>query len=373
VATPRSVDRSINVAIVGVGNCASSLVQGLDYYRNLDRTAGLLHPSVFGYKISDIRIVAAFDVDERKVGFPLDKAIYADPNCTFAFQPALNHAGTTVLRGPTLDGWGRKYRSCSNESMATVVNVAEILRERDVDVVVSFLPVGSQLASEHYAEAALSAGAAFVNCIPVFLASNEKWARRFREAGVPIVGDDVKAQVGATIVHRVLARLFERRGATVEGTYQVNVGGNMDFLNMTEPERVQTKLESKVDAVSAELPGLPRSKLHAGPGGHIPWLEDRKVAFIRLKGSTFGGAPIDVEVRLDCWDSPNSAGVVVDAVRCAVAARKAGVGGPLIIPSAALMKRPPRQISDEVGLEMFDELVSLQSWPSDDCHQEGEC
>lgn len=318
---------------------------------------------MFGFRVTDIEIVAAFDVAANKVGKPIGEAIFERPNCTLQVVPRVGNEAV-VLRGPTMDGWGAHYPTQVTESLAPPVDIAAVLTDEKVDVLVSFLPVGSRDASAHYAEAALAAGSAFVNCVPVFLASAPEWAQRFKSANLPIVGDDVKSQVGATIVHRALASLFDRRGATVEGTYQVNVGGNMDFLNMTEPDRVVDKLVSKVDSVAAALPNVDRRLLHAAPGGYIPWLEDRKVAFVRVKGLGFAGSPLDVEVRLDCWDSPNSAGVVVDAIRSAAAALRDGIGGSLLLPSAALMKRPPRQMSDDVCLRSFDDLVGKPIYPA---------
>jgi myo-inositol-1-phosphate synthase len=343
------VTRKIRVAIAGVGNCASSLIQGVYYYRDLgdDSSLGLMHADLGGYNISDIEFVAAFDVDEKKVGFDLGEAVFRGVNNTvkFADVPVM---GVKVARSPTLDGWGKEYNRTEKESTMPPVDVARRLRDAATDVLICYLPVGSEQAAQHFAEAALEARVGFVNCIPVFLASTDFWSTRFTEVGVPIIGDDVKAQVGATIIHRLLMRLVEERGGVVDSTYQVNIGGNMDFLNMTDADRVGSKLVSKVGSVSSQLiHELPCENIHAGPGGHIPWLKDRKIAYIYLEGRAFGGVPLTINVRLDCWDSPNSAGVVVDAIRYTKIAMDAGVGGPLVGPCAYLMKTPPRQVTDE--------------------------
>jgi myo-inositol-1-phosphate synthase len=353
-------DHQVRLAIVGVGNCASALVQGLEFYRGAspeERVPGLMHVRLGPYHVSDVRVVAAFDVDAKKVGRDVAEAIFTEPNNTirFADVPPL---GVEVLRGPTLDGLGRYYREVITESSEEPVDVAAALRETGADVVVNYLPVGSEAAARHYAEAALRAGAAFVNCMPVFLASDPSWARRFHQAGVPIVGDDVKSQVGSTIVHRVLAKLFEDRGVRLDRTYQLNFGGNMDFMNMLERERLTSKKVSKTRAVQSQLrEDLERENIHIGPSDHVPWLEDRKWAHIRLEGTAFGNVPLSIEAKLEVWDSPNSAGIVIDAVRCARLAMDRGIGGPLIGPSAYFMKSPPVQFSDEAAREMVEQFI----------------
>jgi myo-inositol-1-phosphate synthase len=349
----------VRVAIAGVGNCASSLVQGVEYYREAlpgDEVPGLMHVELGGYHVSDVAFVAAFDVDAAKVGEDLGKAIFRGQNNTirFAEVPAL---GVEVLRAPTMDGWGTYYRRSCEESPAPPVDVAAELRRSGAEVLVSYLPVGSEEAQRHYASAALEAGVAFINCIPVFIASDPAWAKRFTDAGVPIIGDDIKSQVGATIVHRVLARLFEDRGLVLDRTYQLNVGGNMDFKNMLERERLESKKLSKTQAVTSQLQhGIEADDVHIGPSDHVAWLADRKWAYIRLEGRNFGDVPLNLEMKLEVWDSPNSAGVVIDALRCARVALDRGVGGPLLAPSAYFMKSPPVQYTDEEardGVEAF--------------------
>ena len=350
----------IRVAIVGVGNCASALVQGLEFYRNApagEPVPGLMHVNLGPYHVSDIEVVAAFDVDGKKVGRDVSEAIFSQPNNTirFADVPPL---GVDVLRGPTLDGLGQYYREMVTESNEEPVDVTASLREAGVHVVVNYLPVGSEIAAKHYAQAALDAGAAFVNCMPVFIASDREWARRFHEAGIPIVGDDIKSQVGATIVHRILAKLFEDRGVKLERTSQLNFGGNMDFMNMLERERLTSKKISKTQSVQSQLrAGLDQGSIHIGPSDYVPWLEDRKWAHIRLEGSEFGNVPMSIELKLEVWDSPNSAGIVIDAVRCARLAMDRGVAGPLIGPSAYFMKSPPVQFSDDAAREMVEEFI----------------
>jgi myo-inositol-1-phosphate synthase len=350
----------VRLAIVGVGNCASSLVQGLEFYKDADPAEpvpGLMHPVLGPYHVSDVEVVAAFDVDAKKVGRDVAEAIVAEPNNTirFADVPPL---GVDVLRGPTLDGFGRYYREVSSESEEAPVDVAAALRERDVDVMVSYLPVGSERATRYYAQAALNAGVGFVNCIPVFIASDREWARRFGEAGVPMVGDDIKSQVGATIVHRILAKLFEDRGVQLDHTSQLNFGGNMDFMNMLERERLTSKKISKTQSVTSQLAqGIDPGDIHIGPSDHVPWLQDRKWAHIRLEGREFGGVPMSLELKLEVWDSPNSAGVAIDAIRCAKLAKDRGVGGPLIGPAAYFMKSPPVQFSDSAAHDMVEEFI----------------
>ncbi|MYC85929.1 MAG: inositol-3-phosphate synthase [Acidimicrobiia bacterium] len=350
----------IRVAIVGVGNCASSLVQGVEFYRDAaaDETIpGLMHPVLGDYGIDDISFVAAFDVDATKVGQDLSKAILAGENNTTAFAevPQLD---VTVQRGPTLDGIGAYLTGVVEESAAPEVDVAEELRRARADVVVSYLPVGSQEATEFYARQALEAGCAFVNCIPVFIARTEEWAERFRRARLPIVGDDIKSQVGATILHRTLVNLFQDRGVKVDRTYQLNFGGNTDFLNMLERSRLVSKKESKTKAVTSQMETrLPVDDIHVGPSDHVPWLTDRKWAHIRLEGTAFGNTPLNAEVKLEVWDSPNSAGVVIDALRCAKIGLDRGMAGPLYEASAYFMKSPPRQMRDEVAREALEAFI----------------
>ena len=352
--------RPIRVAIVGVGNCASSLVQGVHYYRNAkpgDRIPGLMHVELGGYHIRDVELVAAFDVDAKKVGTDLAEAILSEPNNTIRFAE-VPPTGVTVQRGPTFDGLGRYYRETIAESELPPVDVAKALREVQADVVVSYLPVGSEQAAKHYAQAALDAHVAFVNCLPVFIASDKAWAQKFVEAGVPIVGDDIKSQVGATIIHRVLTKLFEDRGVKLNRTYQLNFGGNMDFMNMLERERLTSKKVSKTQSVQSQMrKKLDKQNIHIGPSDHVPWLEDRKWAQIRLEGQAFGDVPLTIELKLEVWDSPNSAGIVIDALRCAKLALDRGVAGPLIGPSAYFMKSPPVQFSDEAAREMVEQFI----------------
>jgi myo-inositol-1-phosphate synthase len=350
----------IRVAIVGVGNCASALVQGLEFYRDADPTAkvpGLMHVQLGAYHVSDVEVVAAFDVDGKKVGKDVSEAIFAEPNNTIRFSdvPPL---GVEVLRGPTLDGLGRYYREVISESDAEPVDVGAVLRERGVQVVVNYLPVGSEAAARFYAQAALDAGSGFVNCMPVFISSNPEWARRFARAGLPIVGDDIKSQVGATIVHRVLAKLYEDRGVKLNQTYQLNFGGNMDFMNMLERERLVSKKISKTQSVQSQLrKNLDKDDIHIGPSDHVPWLKDRKWAQIRLEGQGFGEVPMSIELKLEVWDSPNSAGIVIDAIRCSRLALDRGMSGPLIGPSAYFMKSPPVQFSDDAAREMVEGFI----------------
>jgi myo-inositol-1-phosphate synthase len=350
----------VRIAIVGVGNCASSLVQGVEYYRNADpsdRVPGLMHVDLGGYHVGDVEVAAAFDVDAKKVGKDVAEAIFTEPNNTIKFSdvPPL---GTSVLRGRTLDGLGEYYRETIVESDEPEADVVQVLRETEADVLVSYLPVGSEQAARYYAQSAIEAGVAFVNCLPVFIASDPEWAKKFGDAGVPIVGDDVKSQVGATITHRVLAKLFEDRGAELDRTYQLNFGGNMDFMNMLERSRLTSKKISKTQSVQSQLEEpLDKQNIHIGPSDHVPWLEDRKWAMIRLEGRNFGDVPISIEMKLEVWDSPNSAGVVIDAIRCAKVAQDRGVGGPLIGPSAYFMKSPPVQFSDDMAREMVEEFI----------------
>ncbi len=348
----------IRVAIAGVGNCASSLVQGVTYYRDArdgDDVPGLMHVMLGGYHVSDLEFVAAFDVDATKVGNDLGKAIDGGQNNTikFATVPSL---GVTVQRGPTMDGLNTYYRAAIEESPAEPVDVVRALRDARAEVLVAYLPVGSEAAQRFYAQAALDAGVAFVNAIPVFIASDPVWAAKFRDAGIPIIGDDIKSQVGATIVHRVLTRLFEDRGLTLDRTYQLNVGGNMDFKNMLDRERLESKKVSKTQSVTSQLESshLEADDIHIGPSDHVPWLLDRKWAYIRMEGRNFGDVPLNLELKLEVWDSPNSAGVIIDAVRCAKLALDRGIGGPVVGPSAYFMKSPPVQFHDDVAFEMVE-------------------
>jgi myo-inositol-1-phosphate synthase len=358
------VTNTVKVAIAGVGNCASSLVQGVEYYRSADpadTVPGLMHVELGGYHVGDIDFVAAFDVDAAKVGLDLGKAVFAGQNNTVRFS-AVGELGVTVQRGPTLDGLGKYYRATVEESPAEPVDVARALRAAGAEVLVAYLPVGSEQAQKHYAQACLDAGVAFVNAIPVFIASDPEWARRFEEAGVPIVGDDIKSQVGATIVHRLLARLFEDRGMVLDRTYQLNVGGNMDFKNMLERERLESKKISKTQSVTSQLDnGIADDDVHIGPSDHVAWLEDRKWAYIRLEGRNFGDVPLNIELKLEVWDSPNSAGVIIDAVRCAKLALDRGVGGPLLGPSAYFMKSPPVQYRDDEAHRMVEDFARGQA------------
>jgi myo-inositol-1-phosphate synthase len=361
MGTTTSDDAAVRVAIVGVGNCASSLVQGVHYYADAaidSEVPGLMHVDLGGYHVGDLEFVAAFDVDAKKVGRDLAEAIVAPPNNTIQFAE-VPPVGVDVLRGPTLDGFGEYYRAVSEESDAEPVDVAQVLRDTGADVLVCYLPVGSEQAVRYYAEQALEAGVAFVNCLPVFIASDPTWAARFAEAGVPIVGDDIKSQVGATITHRVLTRLFEDRGVTIDRTYQLNFGGNMDFMNMLERGRLSSKKVSKTQSVTSQLDApIGRDDIHIGPSDHVPWLEDRKWAYIRLEGRNFGDVPLNIELKLEVWDSPNSAGVVIDAVRCAKLALDRGIGGPLLGPSSYFMKSPPAQFTDDVCRRMVEEFIA---------------
>src|SRR6185369_15993567 len=353
--------KTIRVAIAGVGNCASSLVQGVEYYRDAaaeDQVPGLMHVELGGYHVRDVEFVAAFDVDAEKVGLDLGKAIFAGQNNTVKFSevPALN---VTVQRAPTFDGLGIYYREVVEESPAEPVDVAQRLRDARADVLVSYLPVGSEEAQRYYAQCALDAGVGFVNAIPVFIASNPEWAKKFEDAGVPIIGDDIKSQVGATITHRLLARLFEDRGLAIDNTYQLNFGGNMDFKNMLERERLLSKKVSKTQSVTSQIDqGISSESVHIGPSDHVPWLNDRKWAYIRLEGRNFGDVPLNIELKLEVWDSPNSAGVIIDAVRCCKLALDRGIGGPLAGPSAYFMKSPAVQYHDDEAHRMVEEFAA---------------
>ena len=360
----------IRVAIAGVGNCASALVQGIEFYRTRTADAGLMHLDIGGWKPSDLEIVAAFDVDRRKVGCPLEEAVFAKPNCARVFQPVLPASGVRVRMGPVLDGVA-DHMADQHEDEAfrladeTPVDVAAVLGESKAEVFVCYLPVGAERAVGSYAQACLDASVAMVNCVPVFIASNDDWATRFREAGVPIIGDDIKSQVGATIVHRMLSRLFADRGVRLNRTYQLNTGGNTDFLNMLERDRLCSKKVSKTEAVQSQLDQrLDSRDIHIGPSDYIPWQDDNKVAFIRMEGQGFGAIPLDLELRLSVQDSPNSAGVVVDAVRCARLGLEKGLAGPLEAPSAYFMKSPPRQFRDEVARTELENFLGKKSMPT---------
>jgi len=350
---------SVRVAIVGVGNCASSLVQGVEYYRGADPAGsvpGLMHVTFGDYHVSDIEFVAAFDVDAKKVGFDLSEAINNSENNTIKITdvPPL---GVTVQRGPTHDGLGKYYRQTIEESEADPVDVVAALKAARADVLVAYLPVGSETADKFYAQCALDAGVAFVNALPVFIASDPAWAQKFTDAGLPIVGDDIKSQVGATITHRVMAKLFEDRGVVLDRTYQLNVGGNMDFKNMLERDRLESKKISKTQAVTSNLShDLGARNVHIGPSDYVAWLDDRKWAYVRLEGRAFGDVPLNLEYKLEVWDSPNSAGIIIDAVRAAKIALDRGIGGPIHAASTYLMKSPPIQMPDDQGrahLEAF--------------------
>jgi len=351
---------SVRVAIVGVGNCASSLVQGVEYYRKADpndRVPGLMHVKFGDYHVSDIEFVAAFDVDAKKVGSDIAEAILASENNTIKIcdVPA---SGVIVQRGPTHDGLGKFYREMVEESDAKPVDVTKALRDARVDVVVSYLPVGSDEADKFYAQAAIDAGCAFVNALPVFIASDPVWAKKFSDAGLPIVGDDIKSQVGATIVHRGLAKLFEDRGVELLRTYQLNFGGNMDFMNMLERERLISKKISKTQSVTSQIPHeMEAGSIHIGPSDHVPWLDDRKWAYIRLEGRAFGDVPLNAELKLEVWDSPNSAGIIIDAIRAAKIALDRKIGGPLLSASSYLMKSPPVQYADHDAREAIEAFI----------------
>ena len=351
---------SLKVAIAGVGNCANALIQGVTFYADADETQivpGLMHTRFGGYGVSDITFVAAFDVDAAKVGVDLADAIWASENNTLRFTEVAV-SGIIVQRGPTLDGLGEYYRDTIEESPEPAVDIAAELRRSGAEVLVCYLPVGSEEAAKHYAQAALDAGVAFVNALPVFIASDPVWAQKFVDAGVPIVGDDIKSQLGATITHRVLARLFEERGIVLDRTYQLNVGGNMDFKNMLERRRLESKKISKTQAVTSNIDAEINARdVHIGPSDHIPWLDDRKLAFVRLEGHGFGNAPTSLEYKLEVWDSPNSAGVVIDAIRAAKIALDAGLGGPVESASAYFMKSPAKQYPDPVARDLLEEFI----------------
>ncbi len=346
-----SVSKKIRVAIIGVGNCASSLVQGIHYYRDAvetDLVPGVMHVNLGGYHIRDIEFTAAFDVVDTKVGKDLAEAIYAYPNNTYKFAnvPPL---GVNVHRGMTHDGLGKYLSQILKKAPGPTANIVKILKDTHTDVVINYLPVGSEMATKWYVEQVLEAGCALINCIPVFIASSEYWGERFRQRGLPIIGDDTKSQVGATILHRVLTSLFVDRGVRIDRTYQLNFGGNTDFMNMLERERLESKKISKTGAVTSMMPyTLDPGNIHVGPSDYVPWLTDRKWCYIRMEGTTFGDVPLNLEAKLEVWDSPNSAGVVIDAIRCAKLALDRGQGGPVVAPSSYFMKTPPQQFKDEI-------------------------
>jgi myo-inositol-1-phosphate synthase len=350
----------VRVAIIGVGNCTSALVQGVEFYKNAKEdefVPGLMHNTLGGYHIRDVEFTAAFDVVDTKVGRDLSEAIFAFPNNTIKFED-VPHKGVPVSRGMTHDGLGKYLLEIVKKAPGPTADLLGILKDTKTDVVVNFLPVGSEMATKWYVEQVLEAGCAFVNAIPVFIASSEYWSRRFYETGLPIIGDDVKSQVGATIMHRVLTSLFVDRGVRLDRTYQLNFGGNTDFLNMLERERLESKKISKTGAVTSMLPyELPKENVHVGPSDYVPWLTDRKWCHVRMEGTTFGNVPLNLETKLEVWDSPNSAGVIIDAVRCAKIAMDRGVAGPLIGPSSYLMKTPPKQFRDNIAREMTEAFI----------------
>jgi myo-inositol-1-phosphate synthase len=351
----------IRVAIVGVGNCASSLVQGVEYYKNAEpgtRVPGLMHVQFGDYHVSDLKFVAAFDVDAKKVGFDLAEAIGASENNTIKFADVAP-TGITVQRGRTLDGLGKYYQQTITESPAEPADVVAALRETEVDVVVCYLPVGSERAAKFYAQCAIDAGCGFVNALPVFIAGTPEWAEKFRAAGLPIVGDDIKSQVGATITHRVLAKLFEDRGVVLDRTMQLNVGGNMDFMNMLERDRLESKKISKTQAVTSQVDrDMGSRNVHIGPSDYVAWLDDRKWAYVRLEGRAFGDVPLSLEYKLEVWDSPNSAGVIIDAVRAAKIAKDRGLGGPVLSASSYFMKSPPVQYPDDQARDNVEKFIA---------------
>jgi myo-inositol-1-phosphate synthase len=362
-------DSRIRIAIVGVGNCASSLVQGIHYYSrsNSEETAGLMHETLGGYRCRDVEIAAAFDIDRRKVGIDVSEAIFAEPNCTKIFCGEIPKSGVIVQMGPILDGYSDHMEHYPDSrrfmplavSEPTKAEVVAVLRDANVDVLMNYLPVGSQKATEFYAECALDAGVAFVNNMPVFIASDPVWARRFKQAGVPVIGDDIKAQVGATIVHRVLTDLFRKRGVPVDRTYQLNTGGNTDFLNMKNQLRLASKKESKTEAIQAvAAKRIDDENIHVGPSDYVPWQNDNKICFIRMEGRLFGDVPMNLELRLSVEDSPNSAGVAIDMIRCAKVALDRGVAGAVAAPSSFFCKHPPIQYTDEVAYQLTEAFIA---------------
>ena len=355
------MSKKIRVAIIGVGNCASSLVQGVEFYKNAsadEQVPGLMHVNLGGYHISDIEWTAAFDINITKVGKDLSEAIWAEPNNTFKFAE-VPHLNTPVYRGMTHDGLGKYLSMVITKAPGPTADIVRILRETKTDVVISYLPVGSEMATKWYVEQILEAGCAFINCVPVFIASQDYWRKRFEEKKLPIIGDDIKSQVGATIVHRVLTNLFDERGVRLDRTYQLNFGGNTDFYNMLERDRLESKKISKTNAVTSQLPyQLPEDAVHVGPSDHVPWLTDRKWCYIRMEGTTFGNVPLNLELKLEVWDSPNSAGVVIDAIRCAKLALDRGLGGALYAPSSYFMKTPPEQYTDNEARRRTEAFIT---------------
>ncbi|MDP1851938.1 MAG: inositol-3-phosphate synthase [Candidatus Planktophila sp.] len=351
----------IRVAIVGVGNCANSLVQGVTYYKDAaidQEIPGLMHAVVGGYHISSIKFVAAFDVDAKKVGLDLADAIWASENNTIKFSNVAQ-TGVPVMRGVTLDGLGKYYKETITESEAPAVDMVQVLKDEAVDVLICYLPVGSELAAKNYAQCAIDAGCAFVNALPVFIASDPEWEKKFADAGLPIVGDDIKSQVGATITHRIMAKLFQDRGVHLDRTYQLNVGGNMDFKNMLERDRLESKKISKTNSVTSQLDhDMGDKNVHIGPSDYIPWLDDRKWAYVRLEGRAFGDVPLNLEYKLEVWDSPNSAGVIIDALRCAKIGLDRKIGGALLSPSSYFMKTPPIQYTDEAAHDKLEDFIA---------------
>ncbi len=360
------MNKKIRVAIIGVGNCASSLVQGVEYYRDAkpgDDVPGLMHVDLGGYHISDIEFTAAFDVADTKVGRDLSEAVFAQPNNTYKFS-SVPHLGVPVSRGMTHDGIGKYLSTVITKAPGPTDDIVGILKETKTDVVISYLPVGSEMATKWYVEQILEAGCGFINCVPVFIASQQYWRKRFEERRLPIIGDDIKSQVGATITHRVLTTLFKERGVRLDRTYQLNFGGNTDFLNMLERERLESKKISKTNAVTSQLPyTLPEGNVHVGPSDYVPWLGDRKWAYIRMEGTTFGDVPLNIELKLEVWDSPNSAGVVIDAIRCAKLALDRGIGGALYAPSSYFMKTPPKQYTDYEAHDYTERFIRGEATP----------
>ncbi len=352
---------SVRVAIVGVGNCATSLIQGVHFYRDADPSVtvpGLMHVRFGDYHVRDVEFVAAFDVDAKKVGFDLAEATTASENNTIKICD-VPPTGVTVQRGPTLDGLGKYYLETIDQSDAEPVDVVRVLKDSKADVLVSYLPVGSEQADKFYAQCAIDAKVAFVNALPVFIASDPEWAKKFEDAGVPIIGDDIKSQVGATITHRVMAKLFQDRGVVLDRTYQLNVGGNMDFKNMLERDRLESKKISKTQAVTSNIDhDLGAKNVHIGPSDYVQWLDDRKWAYVRLEGRAFGDVPLNLEYKLEVWDSPNSAGIIIDAIRAAKIAKDRGIGGALLSASSYLMKSPPEQRPDDLGREMLEKYIA---------------
>jgi myo-inositol-1-phosphate synthase len=352
----------INVAIIGVGNCASSLVQGIEFYKNAPEDAfipGLMHINLGGYHIRDVQIVAAFDVDSEKVGKDVSEAIFSGQNNTFKFCE-VPHLGVTVQRGMTHDGLGKYLSQVITKAPGSTADIVQILKDTKTDVVINYLPVGSEEATKWYVEQVLAAGCGMVNCIPVFIAREPYWQKRFEDVGVPIIGDDIKSQVGATITHRVLTRLFEERGVRIDNTYQLNFGGNTDFLNMLERERLESKKISKTNAVTSQFSNteLEGEHVHVGPSDYVPWLRDRKWCYIYIEGTTFGNVPLKMETKLEVWDSPNSAGVVIDAIRCVKLALDRGISGSLFAPSSYFMKSPPRQYTDAQAHDLVEDFIA---------------